>query len=75
MEKIIESMQPCRDTELPEIYVFICLLVNEEMIFFNFFENLFIETFVKIKRKKDEESKKTIEKLIFVVVRICRLIS
>lgn len=75
MEEIIEGMQPNRNAELPEIYVFICLLVNEEMIFFNFFENLFIEAFVKLKRKNDEESKRTIDKLAFIIIRICSVMS
>ena len=73
MQNIIESMDVSKEMDLPEIYVFICMLLNDELIFFNFFENLFVETFLAYKRTKSAESLNLMKKIIFIISRICKL--
>ena len=75
MGDILESLDLKKTTDSSEIYIFICLLVSEEMIFFNFFESTFIDAFININNKADNSSKEQIHKIIHIMTKICKLSS
>lgn len=73
MGDIFNHLDLKKTQDASETYIFICLLISDEMIFFNFIESTFVDAYININKQEHATAKEPIHKLIYIMVKICKL--
>lgn len=75
LERILLSSSFYTDFDMSSLYLFVHILVHEKFIFYNFFEKIFVETYVEWQSKGSKKAAELLKRVTFVLAKICQLIS
>ena len=75
LTKILSSENFYADFDLSSLYLFIHILVHEKFIFYNFFEKVFVETYLEWQNTGSKIAAEFLKRISFVIAKLCKLIS
>jgi len=75
LERILQTSSFYADFDMSSLYLFVHILVHEKFIFYNFFEKIFVESYVEWQSKSSKKSIELLNRVTFVLAKICYIIS
>lgn len=75
LERILQGNNFYTDFDMSSLYLFVHILVHEKFIFYNFFEKVFVESYVEWQSKSSKKSIELLNRVTFVLAKLCNIIS